>query len=402
VYLIGRFFVKYLHIFLWTCLGGAVATLLGVLVYKDLADLNGQEYMEPSTEAKAPLKVYAYGTPSCVDFPLAEAVNPFVTTVVLHDDVVPRLTLASCRGLLKHLLHIRETWVKEHFADDIRAFTERAKTAWAPRWRGGFTLTSSSSMKLKRYCRKQFQKGKKQLLIVKDKLVGDDRIQDTTVGSIFEPVGSISHSEEIVNVTSASRNGNDFVTTDIAISTANTPEAFGPRLVVDYLGGMDARYQGLVVDGDEFFDPAGSSLVESSVDHQDGQSGILGESTVHNLTGVDESNSNSVNENKNTNNDNKVEDTSEESPGTVILDEIPLPQMFIPGKIVHIYSHRGVYRAAFVPRRFRELRRINPAGNMLSDHRTKSYYDALLEVSSVRQAPEDPPVWTAFDEDDTW
>jgi hypothetical protein len=38
----------------------------------------------------------------------------FVTTVVLHDDVVPRLTLTSIRGLVKHLLHIRETWVQIH------------------------------------------------------------------------------------------------------------------------------------------------------------------------------------------------------------------------------------------------------------------------------------------------
>jgi hypothetical protein len=373
-------------------IGGAVATLLGVLVYKDLADLNGQQYMGPTTEAEAPLKVYAYGTPSCVDFPLAEAVNSFVTTVVLHDDVVPRLTLASCRGLLKHLLHIRETWVKEHFADDVRAFTDRAKTAWAPRWRGGFTLTSSSSVKLKRYCRKQIQKGKKQLRIVKDKLVGDDKFQGTSETTVAEPVGSLPHFENIESVTVSTQNESDL----------EKAGAYGPRLVVDYLGSMDARYQGLVVDGDEFFDPEGSSLVESSVDQEDGQNGILGDCMVRISTSVDESNSSYFNEIENTENEKKIDDTSEESPGTVILDEIPLPQMFIPGKIVHIYSHRGVYRAAFVPRRFRELRRISPAGNMLSDHRTKSYYDALLEVSSVRQAPEDPPVWTAFDEDDTW
>ncbi len=65
-----------------------------------------------------------------------------------------------------------------------------------------------------------------------------------------------------------------------------------------------------------------------------------------------------------------------------ILEEMPLPRMFIPGRIVHIYSHRGGYKAgnyikgyfelmhyvphkffvlppAFVPRKFRSLRRIS-------------------------------------------
>jgi hypothetical protein len=89
-------------------------------------------------------------------------------------------------------------------------------------------------------------------------------------------------------------------------------------------------------------------------------------------------------------------------PSAVMLEETPLPRMFLPGKIVHIYTHRGGYKAAFVPRAFRELRRISLAGNMLSDHTCKAYYEALLEVQTVRSAPEGLPRWTAFDEDDTW
>lgn len=92
---------------------------------------------------------------------------------------------------------------------------------------------------------------------------------------------------------------------------------------------------------------------------------------------------------------------SDDGPGAVVLEEIPLPRMFVPGKIVHIYSHRGIFKAAYVPRAFRDLRRISLAGNMLSDHTTEGYYEALLEVRSVRNAEELPPKWTAFDEDDT-
>lgn len=91
----------------------------------------------------------------------------------------------------------------------------------------------------------------------------------------------------------------------------------------------------------------------------------------------------------------------DDGPGAVVLEEMPLPRMFAPGNIVHLYSHRGVFMAAYVPRAFRELRRISLAGNMLTDHTTKAYYESLLEVRTVRTAEEEPPRWTAFDEDDT-
>ena len=91
--------------------------------------------------------------------------DPFVTTIILHDDVVPRLTPTSCRGLLKHLLHIRETWVKTLIEEDLRAVGERAKQVWAPRFRQHFTLTNSSKS-IKKYCKKQIEKGKNKLLPV--------------------------------------------------------------------------------------------------------------------------------------------------------------------------------------------------------------------------------------------
>jgi hypothetical protein len=134
-------------------LGGAVATLLGVLVYRDLKNMRQNisnskvpaAMIDSDDDLKAPLYVYAYGTPSCVDVKLLEVVKWFVTTAVLHNDVVPRLSPTTCWGLLKHLLHIHETWVKTHFPDDMKAYTDRAKTAWAPKWRGAFTLPNASS-----------------------------------------------------------------------------------------------------------------------------------------------------------------------------------------------------------------------------------------------------------------
>lgn len=42
------------------------------------------------------------------------------------------------------------------------------------------------------------------------------------------------------------------------------------------------------------------------------------------------------------------------------------------------------------------------AGNMLSDHMTKSYYEGLLEVKSIRAAKQDLPPWVGFADDCTW
>jgi hypothetical protein len=144
----------------------------------------------------------------------------------------------------------------------------------------------------------------------------------------------------------------------------------------------------------------------------------------------------------------------------MFLDSIELTLFFTPlhsetafsGKIVHIYTHRGGYKAgkevgaldfevaaiagfflrssqcvlnlAFVPRRFRSLRRISmvsvtdimndcvfynyrfltltsKAGNMLSDHMAKAYYEGLLEVKAVRAAKQDLPHWVGFADDCT-
>lgn len=347
-------------------LGGSVAVLLGVLVNRDLLAHSKQAQVESSSEFDAVLRVYSYGTPSCADLPLSEAVEPFVTTVVLHDDVVPRLTPTSCRGLLKHLLHIRETWVKVHFADDLRAFTDRAKSAWAPRWRSGFTLSAPSSVKLKRYCRKHLQFGKSQLRFVAEKLVGDDQSIRSSKSRILNH--QCGH-DDCSSTKPADQE---------SVNTTSYPEQI-PRLVMDILGGMDVKTEGLVVDGEEFFD-TDDDLLDASDDESCTTKPHFHEGNeLHEEKGGDE-----------------------DCPEGVMLEELPLPRMFIPGKIVHIYSHMGVYKAAFVPRTFRELRRISMAGNMLSDHKTQSYYDALLEVSNVRRAREKPPHWTAFDEDDTW
>lgn len=341
-------------------LGGAVATLLGMLVYRDLERECSNLFPETSDEVVSVLRVYSFGTPSCVDEQLAEDVSSFVTTVVLHDDCVPRLTPSSCRGLLKHLLHIRETWVKDHFSDDIKAITDRARTAWAPRWRGSFTLSKSSS-KFKTYCRKQLQYGKQQITLVKEKLVGDECGDSIPCGG-RRPLDTIDERTEEFVVNDV----NDLPDVESSENRADKDEmqvAVEPRMLVDYMGGdLERGTEGLVIDGDEFFDTS-ESLLEGADDESESEDDAESSPFQSTVTAGSSQIDNEETE--------LMTPSDEDSAGPVVVEETPLPKMYVPGRVVHIYSHRGVYRASYVPRNFRDLRRISMAGNMLSDHKVR-------------------------------
>ncbi|GKY98468.1 hypothetical protein MPSEU_000804100 [Mayamaea pseudoterrestris] len=374
-------------------LGGGVSVLLGALVYRDLErELNA---------ATVPLKVYAYGTPSCIDARLAESVESFVVTVVLHDDVIPRLTPTSCRQLLKHLLTIRETWVKEHFPEDFLALQERAKTAWAPTFRNSFTLKKSS---IRTYCRKTFRSGRRRLFTVTEKLLNDTFLSANNGSSASDSADDV---ERTASVESSMQQAlHDTLDSAVTVVNADSDANEPPRLLLDYMGGIDDRSPGLVIDGDEFFDPTDDLIEGSDCESVSSVADVqeLGVQATQGSRELFDGTTDARTETAANGSDVDVEENDcddEDSPGAVMLDETPLPRMFVPGKIVHIYAHRGVYKCAYVPRAFKELRRITMAGNMLSNHKAKPYYEALLELRSVRLANEHPPRWTAFDEDDS-
>jgi len=277
-------------------LGGGVATLIGVLILKELEDVMALEKFKP---IKLPelLRVYAYGPPSSVDAPLAEFTESFVTTAVLHDDVVPRLTPTSCRGLLKHLLHIRETWVKAHLEDDLLAIGERASLAWAPRWRSGFTLTSASKVSLRRSSRlikrvgkKMIKSGTKQIVSVamaaaasaqqqasgsglspKDDKQKADKQEEAAKNKkidsgvhVDDPAFSPIHDH--FSVPRASVSQGPAATHDTAEDTNGTnDQEKEPKLLVEIMGGLDSRSNAVIIDGEEFFE-ADENLIETEED----------------------------------------------------------------------------------------------------------------------------------------
>lgn len=70
-------------------LGGAVSTLLGALLR-----------LHPVEEQRVPAVVYAYAPAACVSVELSRVCEPFVRSVVLGDDLVPRFSVSSATDLV--------------------------------------------------------------------------------------------------------------------------------------------------------------------------------------------------------------------------------------------------------------------------------------------------------------
>ena len=94
-------------------------------------------------------------------------------------------------------------------------------------------------------------------------------------------------------------------------------------------------------------------------------------------------------------------DLVEEGEGKEPMMDAELAEIWIPGRILHIYYHHGVSQVAEVPRGHPSLRCLALQGTMLSDHFARNVMSALKAVQLVHQAPDTPPVWTPFDARDT-
>jgi len=449
-------------------MGGSVAALMGSLVRRHFdrkirdgdEQLAKQQQVNTNTFGKSRqqhqlrndddiLRVYGYGSPACVDAKLSDDVQPYVTTCVLHDDVIPRLTPTSIRGLMKHLLYIRETWVKAHLANDLTAIKERAKTAWAPKVRNGFSLLLSSNTgegsssnsnrntmavsKCLKGCGKNLRKKRKSLRRKisgvggsgsgrsKEKVSpdGGDGYSDTTTDG---GTGDTSTQHEEEETTADDYYRQHTITSDNSDREQQQQHQSNATGEDDdeRVAGDD---EGSYYEGDCFYEAEDSLIEQSDEDVEDSTSDddvemkrcghdssqIKNKNTTSTTDNnkeewepfIDPENStNKPPSNKNNNNNtipSTTPSTNNSSPA-VLLDEIPLPRMFIPGKIVHLYTHRGGYKATYVPRAFRPLRRISLASNLLNDHTSRWYYEALLEVRSIRRASHPLPEWTSFND----
>ncbi|POM73229.1 Hypothetical protein PHPALM_9939 [Phytophthora palmivora] len=71
-------------------------------------------------------------------------------------------------------------------------------------------------------------------------------------------------------------------------------------------------------------------------------------------------------------------------------------ELYIPGKVTHIFFYKGIYEAVHVDRKCEELSHIPVQQNMLSDHLGRNYLSALRIVRDARRAKPKLPDWVPF------
>ncbi|XP_054803454.1 uncharacterized protein LOC129306745 isoform X3 [Prosopis cineraria] len=77
-------------------LGGAIASLLAIMMHRRSSKELG---FSPDI-----VSAIGFGTPPCVSAELAESCSSYVTTVVMQDDIIPRLSVASLTRLRNEIL----------------------------------------------------------------------------------------------------------------------------------------------------------------------------------------------------------------------------------------------------------------------------------------------------------
>ena len=100
-------------------LGGAVASLVAYMLHE---------------VGISNMHCYSYAAPSFVDEITASKMSPFLTQVILHDDIIPRVTPQSIRLLMKDVLFFQEQ-VFKYLEQDWKDAMERAAAVWVPRTR---------------------------------------------------------------------------------------------------------------------------------------------------------------------------------------------------------------------------------------------------------------------------
>ena len=99
-------------------LGAGVAALLAFFLRRDI----------PTVHA------FAFAPPACTSIGLAIDSQDCVTSIVMHDDIVPRVSGGSIQQLIDEIKAMDAIW-RGHASEDLGAFWQRLYTLWAPKFR---------------------------------------------------------------------------------------------------------------------------------------------------------------------------------------------------------------------------------------------------------------------------
>eukprot|EP00600_Ochromonadales_sp_CCMP1393_P006515 CAMPEP_0174954748 /NCGR_PEP_ID=MMETSP0004_2-20121128/599_1 /TAXON_ID=420556 /ORGANISM="Ochromonas sp., Strain CCMP1393" /LENGTH=1315 /DNA_ID=CAMNT_0016202601 /DNA_START=234 /DNA_END=4178 /DNA_ORIENTATION=- len=258
-------------------LGGAVAALLVYLLRMAIPNIQG----------------VTYGCPSCMDAETADILRPYVISVVMHDDVISRITPQSIRMLMRELMVFKDQMFL-HLQQEWYDVLLRAASVWSPRWRSSSSTSSHTPAST-----------------------------TTSASATVAASARVVSPPRSVCKASASSSCSPLEEDDNARDYTSTP----------FVGCTP-------IDAGE--------------------------------VGISDSSSSSS---------SPLKDTA-----AVLVEDEPLTQLWLPGRIIHIYIYSGRCHAAEVSRTFPDLRSIVLQGNIFEDHRGERISNALLEVRAVRQA----------------
>mmetsp|Transcript_42595 Transcript_42595/g.54764 ORF Transcript_42595/g.54764 Transcript_42595/m.54764 type:complete len:909 (+) Transcript_42595:96-2822(+) len=425
-------------------LGGGVASLFGILLKNAIPN--------------AQIRVVTFGCPACMDGMLAEQVAAYTTSVVLHDDVVPRISPRSVRSLVSDLLKNRER-MSTLWRGDLDAVFGRAKSLWVPRWRDSFlrqdavfarpakgllspSYVDPSSNKSRpvgmagdlhdgAHLRSKFmlvnEQSHKSKVMEENEDKGHSSVQEAlsrgmearnasvnSVGSFLDQTDKMMKSSDekvilkrgdTVMAWGILHDGQPF--TDNAKKGSSPPPSSSSssigRVIADDHGMVSSWYEAQILHIDkhgcevEFHNKDVVPAVEGS--------NRLPLHLISHIEGTDTTNKEGVNSYNGSQNGDHDEEENEENDddddfdppiAPIVIDEVPLPELRVPGKIIHIWSQRGVYRVSNIERESPLLTKIKLYGNMLTNHLAVSYFDALSESLDVLSASSPPPIWIPF------
>ncbi|KAG4396906.1 hypothetical protein AAZX31_10G033500 [Glycine max] len=100
-------------------LGGAIASLLAIMIHRK----------SPKELGFSPdiVSAVGYGTPPCVSRELAESCSGYVSTVVMQDDIIPRLSVASLTRLRNEI--VQTDWMSVIEKEDWKSVTDLVTNA---------------------------------------------------------------------------------------------------------------------------------------------------------------------------------------------------------------------------------------------------------------------------------
>ncbi|KAG4976751.1 hypothetical protein AAZX31_13G104100 [Glycine max] len=100
-------------------LGGAIASLLAIMIHRKSSKELG---FSPDI-----VSAVGYGTPPCVSRELAESCSGYVSTVVMQDDIIPRLSVASLARLRNEI--VQTDWMSVIEKEDWKSITDLVTNA---------------------------------------------------------------------------------------------------------------------------------------------------------------------------------------------------------------------------------------------------------------------------------